>query len=180
MQPFAPQVWAVSKKRNGKGSMTISSMKYIRNLWTTPDEILDSDSEDEDEVHETNFETIISDMVATGYAEGHPTDSISLEIKSFKFAQNKVQIYSMVSSLIILQEYSDCVRGLVPALLQLVIKEQSATNNVIPTPKLIKGLKDMFSKGMWGQQLLSHFLQDQHDRSVSLPPSLSLFLIKLI
>jgi hypothetical protein len=59
------------------------------------------------------------------------------------------------------------VRGLVPSLLQLVVNEQSAGATsetfVIPTPKLIKGLRDMFSKGMWGHQLLTHFLQEQHD-----------------
>ena len=51
---------------------------------------MDSDSEEEDLEPETNFETIIGEMVGTGYAEGHPTEAISLEIKSFKFAQNKV------------------------------------------------------------------------------------------
>jgi hypothetical protein len=55
---------------------------------------LDSDSDEEDLEPEANFETIIGEMVGTGYAEGHPTEAISLEIKSFKFAQNKVQLLS--------------------------------------------------------------------------------------
>jgi hypothetical protein len=45
-----------------------------------------------------------------------------------------------------------------------VIQEQSSSaQGAIQTPKLIKGFKDMFAKGMWGQQLLTHFLQEQAD-----------------
>jgi hypothetical protein len=67
-----------------------SSSHFCRTLWATPDEVYDEDSEEEDDEPETNFEIVISEMVSTGYAEGHPTDSIALEIKSYKFAQNKV------------------------------------------------------------------------------------------
>ena len=73
-------------------SFIISHSIFFRTLWSTPDEVKDQDSEDEDDEPETNFETVISEMVSTGYAEGHPTDSIALEIKSYKFAQNKVDI----------------------------------------------------------------------------------------
>jgi hypothetical protein len=69
----------------------VEEVKWKRNLWSAAEEILDSDSEDEDLEPEASFETIIGEMVGTGYAEGHPTDAISLEIKSFKFAQNKVR-----------------------------------------------------------------------------------------
>ena len=37
-----------------------------------------------------NFTRIISEMVLTGYAEGHPAESLLMEIKGCKFAQNKV------------------------------------------------------------------------------------------
>lgn len=137
--------------------------KWKRTLWVTPDEVKDEDSEEEDDEPETNFETVISEMVSTGYAEGHPTDSIALEIKSYKFAQNK--------------EFADCIRGVVPGLLTLVIKEQSLPTGIIPTPKLINGLKEMFVHGMWGETLLRHFLQEQTDR-IALIESVEEFAIK--
>lgn len=37
-----------------------------------------------------HFTTIIREMVTTGYAEGHPADSLLMEVKGCKFAQNKV------------------------------------------------------------------------------------------
>jgi hypothetical protein len=36
------------------------------------------------------FNRVVGEMVTTGYAEGHPTDNLLMEIKGFKFAQNKV------------------------------------------------------------------------------------------
>jgi hypothetical protein len=63
-----------------------------RALWSAPEEVLDDSASDEgDEEPDASFETIVGEMVATGYVEGHPTDSIALEIKSLKFAQNKVR-----------------------------------------------------------------------------------------
>ncbi len=38
----------------------------------------------------TSFVSIVSEMVSTGHAEGHPADSLLMEIKGCKFAQNKV------------------------------------------------------------------------------------------
>jgi hypothetical protein len=37
-----------------------------------------------------SFANIIREMVTTGYAEGHPADSLLMEVKGCKFAQNKV------------------------------------------------------------------------------------------
>jgi len=141
----------------------VAEEKWKRTLWVTPDDVIDEDSEEEESEPETNFETVISEMVSTGYAEGHPTDSIALEIKSYKFAQNK--------------EFADCVRGVVPGLLSLVIKEQSLPTGIIPTPKLINGLKEMFVHGMWGETLLRHFLQEQSDR-IAIIESVEDFAIK--
>jgi hypothetical protein len=36
------------------------------------------------------FAIIIREMVVTGYAEGHPADSLLMEVKGCKFAQNLV------------------------------------------------------------------------------------------
>jgi hypothetical protein len=37
-----------------------------------------------------NFGKVVGDMVSTGHAEGHPASSLLMEIKGYKFAQNKV------------------------------------------------------------------------------------------
>ena len=39
---------------------------------------------------ELEFLDIISDMVLTGYADGHQPENLLMEIKGYKFAQNKV------------------------------------------------------------------------------------------
>ena len=36
------------------------------------------------------FLDVISDMVATGHSDGHQPDNLLMEIKGYKFAQNKV------------------------------------------------------------------------------------------
>jgi hypothetical protein len=41
------------------------------------------------------FVEVVGDMVTTGHAEGHPPDNLLMEIKGYKFAQNKVCV-SMV------------------------------------------------------------------------------------
>ncbi len=57
-----------------------------------------SDAEDEDDESLVggaeqvgDFATIVGEMVSTGHAEGHPADSLLMEIKGCKFAQNKVR-----------------------------------------------------------------------------------------
>ena len=46
-------------------------------------------------------------MVTTGHAEGHPPDNLLMEIKGYKFAQNK--------------SFSDCIRGCVPSVLSIAV-----------------------------------------------------------
>lgn len=52
------------------------------------------DEEDDTDAHEnsddSSFVKIVLDMVVTAMKEGHPADSVLMEIKGFKFAQNKV------------------------------------------------------------------------------------------
>lgn len=43
-----------------------------------------------------NFARVVGDMVSTGFAEGHPAASLLMEIKGYKFAQNKVRIEACV------------------------------------------------------------------------------------
>lgn len=42
----------------------------------------------------SDFETIISDMITSGYQENNPPENVILEIKGYKFAQNKVYVWS--------------------------------------------------------------------------------------
>lgn len=90
-----------------------------RALWSTPDEVLEESDDEESLVSEgvgevdlslvgldqtgeepmeqrgagsEDFNKVVGEMVSTGYAEGHPTDNLLMEIKGFKFAQNKVFI----------------------------------------------------------------------------------------
>ena len=38
----------------------------------------------------SSFQRIVGEMISTGYTEKHPPDNLLMEIKGFKFAQNKV------------------------------------------------------------------------------------------
>lgn len=37
-----------------------------------------------------SFARVVGEMVSTGISEGHPAGSLLMEIKGYKFAQNKV------------------------------------------------------------------------------------------
>ena len=41
------------------------------------------------------FIDVISDMISTGHADGHQPDNLLMEIKGYKFAQNKVCLLSL-------------------------------------------------------------------------------------
>jgi hypothetical protein len=44
-----------------------------------------------------DFHSVVRDMLVTGHADGHPIDNLLLEIKGYKFAQNrysKLCVYS--------------------------------------------------------------------------------------
>ncbi len=56
---------------------------------------LDDESDDEAEdpsefTNDQDFTRIVSDMVISALQECHPVESVIMEIKGFKFAQNKV------------------------------------------------------------------------------------------
>ncbi|KAG5182444.1 nucleotide-diphospho-sugar transferase [Tribonema minus] len=52
-----------------------------------------------------NFHQVIRDMLVTGSAEGHPIDNLLLEIKGYKFAQNR--------------SFAECIRASTEAVLDL-------------------------------------------------------------
>mmetsp|Transcript_1218 Transcript_1218/g.1986 ORF Transcript_1218/g.1986 Transcript_1218/m.1986 type:complete len:748 (-) Transcript_1218:122-2365(-) len=139
---------------------------WKRALWSGLDPVVDSDDdseEDEEQIlrdrlsssasaedydmkrYDADFSRIVGDMVTTGRKEGHPADNLLMEIKGFKFAQNK--------------EFSDCVRGVVLALLTIVTEECESSS---PT-ELIARLKGMFGLEQWGYQLVYALLQEHTD-----------------
>ena len=58
---------------------------------------------------------VISDMVTTGHAEGHPPDNLLMEIKGYKFAQNK--------------SFSDCIRGCIPSVLSIAVAAGTSSSS---------------------------------------------------
>ena len=48
-----------------------------------------------------NFAKVVGDMVSTGHAEGHPAASLLMEIKGYKFAQNKVGVPHLAFSTLV-------------------------------------------------------------------------------
>ncbi len=42
-----------------------------------------------------SFTRVVGDMVSTGISEGHPASSLLMEIKGYKFAQNKVYMHAL-------------------------------------------------------------------------------------
>lgn len=71
-------------------------------MWTAfelPEDDQSDDEGDEDSFEQdrgtasqsVDFLRIVGEMVSTGHAEGHPADSLLMEIKGCKFAQNKVR-----------------------------------------------------------------------------------------
>lgn len=61
-----------------------------RSLWMDAPEPVDEEEDWTANHGNEAFYRVISDMVISGLQEGHPYDSILMEIKGFKFSQNKV------------------------------------------------------------------------------------------
>ena len=97
--------------------------------------------------YETKFQNMfsdnIADMVSSGYKENHPPENVSMEIKSFKFSQNKT--------------FVDCLRGIVPSLLHVCDVSGKTKNSYI------SACKTFFSKTNWGYSLLRPFVQSIED-----------------
>ena len=52
------------------------------------------------------FGKVVGDMVTSGHAEGHPASSLLMEIKGYKFAQNKVCITHLPTEYTFIQHTS--------------------------------------------------------------------------
>lgn len=113
--------------REGRVQRTLmgSSAERLKReqLWEEWD-ALSSDDEDHDEEEEgqaletpeERFQRVVMDMVLSGHTSGHDLDNIFLEIKSFKFAQNR--------------SFTECLEAIVPALLSTVSSEISMIEQV--------------------------------------------------
>lgn len=82
-----------------------------RRRWDEWDTLTSSEEEDDDmgtkdQALDVPFQQIIRENVATGEAAGHDVDDLFMEIKSFKFAQNR--------------SFADVIQAIVPGLLDLV------------------------------------------------------------
>jgi hypothetical protein len=97
----------------------------------------------------TSFYGVIHDMVCVGYGNNQQPENVLLEIKGFKFAQNK--------------EFSDCLRAVVPALFDSVAPGEDA---VVDVAKLIGSVKQICigaSNNGWGYKLLKTLCQSTED-----------------
>lgn len=97
----------------------------------------------------TSFYGVIHDMVYVGYSNNQQSENVLLEIKGFKFAQNK--------------EFSDCIRAVVPALLDSVAPEADAP---VEVAKLIGSVKQICigtNNNGWGYKFLKTLSQSPED-----------------
>ena len=89
------------------------------------------------------FSETIADMVFSGYQDNHPGENINMEIKSFKFSQNK--------------SFPDCLRGIVPSLLRVCVASNKTKKALISFSKVF------FSESNFGYIILKPFIQNIND-----------------
>lgn len=81
----------------------------------------DSLTDFEIESPQTRFLRVVSEMVVSGDKSAHDLDNIFLEIKSFKFAQDR--------------SFMDCIDAIVPTLLSIVLDENKAAMDTVAAVK---------------------------------------------
>lgn len=91
------------------------------------DDLSHGDDDDDDDVviRDNNFCRNVMEMVVTASTEGHPADSILMEIKALKFAHNK--------------DFGDCLQGIVNAMFVIILEKANQ-------PGTILGLLKSYSK----------------------------------
>lgn len=89
-----------------------------------------------------SFIKTVAEMITTAYKEKHPADSVLMEVKGFKFAQNK--------------SYGEIVQGIVHAFLSI-----ACFAGVAPPSIVLKGLKEVLNG--WGHGLLDKMIQSVPD-----------------
>lgn len=85
----------------------------------------------------------VCDMVVTGYAEGHPADNVLMEIKGYKFSQNK--------------SFQNCLAGAFPGLTTIILQKGTSKN------LLLSFAKTFFQSSNWGHMMLKSLLQTSDD-----------------
>jgi len=125
-------------------------------LWRNmPLPITNSESDGSGECEEdilVGFRRVIADYISTGHAEGHAAVDVLMEIKGYKFSQNR--------------SYADCLSAVVPEILFLALKIATGTASSGNAPsqvqiiKVLQKLFDMQSKG-WGYTLLEALIQKE-------------------
>jgi len=100
----------------------------------------------------SSFKQIVFDMVSSGYAEGHPPESILMEIKGYKFAQNKT--------------FADCITGVVPSIISIAVAAatgpEDAPTGSIKNTQFLKKLKELLAADAWGHRLVNALIQEGH------------------
>lgn len=77
----------------------------------------DEESDDENATRDVNFARNITELVVTAFKETQPVDSILLEIKGFKFAQNK--------------SYGDCLQGIIEGLFTVIVEQSNMPQTIL-------------------------------------------------
>jgi len=122
---------------------------WKRSLWASlplveePSNDVDLEQFEDLMLDASHFKDTVSDMIATGYAEKHPPDNVILEIKGYKFAQNK--------------EFHDCIAGIIPALLRICCNGDALTQSGIAQ------FLSLVKEDAWGHKILSNMIQDDDD-----------------
>jgi len=142
--------------------------KWKRNLWSVMpipiNEDIDSDIEnDEDLPYESNdgidfgissklsisppqsTDKDLSDLITSGFADGHSPENLLLEIKGYKFAHNKT--------------YADCLRGILGAMLKTCV----TADNIKQT---ISKVSETFKNNGRGYIIVKCLIQDESDEFV--------------
>eukprot|EP01038_Epipyxis_sp_PR26KG_P007435 gene7435-10131_t len=167
---FDEDIWKEYKLSLSNGAIRAHSIGCVeeqlwkRSLWSVvPQPIEDDDSiyDDEDNMMSSNnnnnlntknenFQKVITDMIVTGYEEGHPPDSLLMEVKGFKFSQNK--------------SFADCLKGIIPAVMFVILNKcKSKDSNTIKSAEYISKLKEMLDEDAWGYDLAKPMVQEQED-----------------
>lgn len=102
------------------------------------------------------FRQVISDYISTGHAEGHAAADVLMEIKGFKFSQNRT--------------YADCLSSVVPEILRLAVVLAGSAPSQVKIITQLQKLLDMDSKG-WGYTILEPLIQADTDDELAVVES---------
>jgi hypothetical protein len=132
-------------------SISCKELEDARNvLWTKFSQLEDfeNDSEvDENIISRSAFAGIVTDTVFNAFKQGDSAENVTMEIKSLKFAHNK--------------QFSDCLSGAFPALIDVAISSRASTGNKIVST--MNSVKKVISKDSWGYKILKALTLDQDD-----------------